>query len=218
MGEKAIILFVRNPILGEVKTRLAATIGKENALEIYKKLLDHTRSITTDLPCDKFVFYADYINEQDIWKNEIYNKRIQDGEDLGERMTGAFQSLLGSGYKEVLIIGSDCYELSQQHLEEAFEMLQRTDVVIGPATDGGYYLLGLKEPTPELFTDMAWSKAGVFSETLSRLQNLNRNYLLLPVRNDIDEVEDLQEGWRLAESPVSALSREPASRLKGLGP
>lgn len=218
MEKKAIILFVRNPVLGEVKTRLAATIGKENALEIYKKLLEHTRSITAHLPCDKFVFYADYINEQDLWKNEIYKKRIQDGEDLGERMTRAFQSLLGSGYKEVLIIGSDCYELSQQHLEEAFEMLQRTDVVLGPATDGGYYLLGLKEPTPELFTDMAWSKAGVFNETINRLQNLNRSYLLLPVKNDIDEVEDLQEGWQLADLPNSALSREPISRLKGLEP
>jgi rSAM/selenodomain-associated transferase 1 len=203
MKKKAVILFTRNPVLGRVKTRLAATIGRANALEIYKKLLDHTRSITLDLPCDKYVFYEDEISYQDIWNNEVYQKRKQDGNGLGERMTNAFQSLFDNGYKEVLIIGSDCYELAQNHLEEAFEFLHAVDIVLGPASDGGYYLLGLKEPAPELFTDIAWSSSGVFSETINRLKELNRRYHLLQVRNDVDEEKDLPVGWRLNEGRLS---------------
>jgi uncharacterized protein len=191
MDKKAIILFVRNPVLGQVKTRLAASIGRNNALEIYKRLLEHTRLITANLACDKYVFYADGIMQQDIWDNEIYQKRIQEGADLGERMAQAFQSLFSSGYKEVLIIGSDCYELSQEHLEKAFETLHEVDIVLGPATDGGYYMLGLKEPAPAIFTNMTWSSSGVFSETINRLKKLNRRYRLMPVRNDVDEEKDL---------------------------
>ena len=201
MGKKAIILFVRNPVLGEVKTRLAATLGKENALEIYKKLLDHTHSITKNLECDKYVFYADRINQEDVWENEVFQKRIQEGQNLGARMNSAFHSLFSGGYKEVLIIGSDCYELTQGHLEEAFELLSEVDVILGPASDGGYYILGMKEPAPELFTDMAWSTAGVFAETVKRLQKLSRRYLLLPLRNDVDEERDLPAAWRMAGVP-----------------
>ena len=196
MEKKAIILFVRNPVLGEVKTRLAATVGKETALKIYEKLLWHTRTITKDLRCDKYVFYAGESNEQDIWKNDVYRKKIQQGTDLGERMNHAFNSLFALGYEQVMIIGSDCYELAQADLEEAFDLLGRTEILIGPAKDGGYYLLGMHAPTPELFLGITWSIPDVFSETIIRMKRLGRRYLLLPIRNDIDEEEDLPQEWR----------------------
>lgn len=191
MDKKAIIIFVRNPVLGEIKTRLAATIGKEKTLAVYKRLLEHTRSITKELPCDKYIFYADKVTGNDIWDNDIYHKTIQWGLDLGQRMFNAFQSLFDRGYEKILIIGSDCYELSQKDLEDAFEKLHEEKILLGPASDGGYYLLGLTEPVSEIFTDIAWSGANVLSETTHRLRRLQHRYVLLPVLNDIDEEKDL---------------------------
>src|SRR5450432_3229162 len=103
----ALIIFVKNPVLGKVKTRLADALGEENALLIYQKLLQHTFLITTNISADKYVFYMEYINHNDLWKNELYKKELQAGNDLGERMKNAFELLFQKAYKEVVIIGSD---------------------------------------------------------------------------------------------------------------
>ena len=95
--KQALIIFVRNPVLGKVKTRLAKTIGNERALSIYKELLQHTHDITQTQPCDKYIFYADGITENDIWENNIYKKWIQNGQDLGARMQAAFELLFNKG-------------------------------------------------------------------------------------------------------------------------
>ena len=91
--KKALIIFVRNPELGKVKTRLAKSVGDEKALEIYKDLLRHTHEITLDVACDKFIFYADAINTTDIWENNLFNKELQIGNDLGQKMNNAFLKL-----------------------------------------------------------------------------------------------------------------------------
>ena len=147
MVENALIIFTRNPELGKCKTRLAKSIGDENALEIYKFLLQHTANVAKEVTADKFVFYSENIIENDIWETSVFNKELQNGLDLGERMQNAFSLLFSKGYKKVLIIGSDLYDLEANLVNNAYKNLNEHDVVIGPAEDGGYYLLGMKKYT-----------------------------------------------------------------------
>jgi hypothetical protein len=193
MNKPALIIFVRNPESGKVKTRLAKTIGHEKALRVYERLLEHTRDITKSLSCDKFLFYADYLTEIDDWDKNIYCKKLQEGEDLGQKMSGAFSVLFDQGYNRIIIIGSDCFELDEKKLAEAFEVMGPAEVIIGPATDGGYYLLGLQKMIPEIFENIAWSSSQVLKETVAVLKTLNVRYSLLPELNDIDEEADLTD-------------------------
>jgi len=188
---EALIIFSKNPKAGKVKTRLAATIGNEAALTVYHQLLAHTVSIATPLPVDKFVFYSDHVIEQDIWDNSRFFKEAQKGNDLGERMQHAFQSVFQKGYGKIVIIGTDCLELTTEILVDAFSTLQLKDVVIGPAHDGGYYLLGVKELNSTLFENMSWSTDKVQKETMAKCDNLHLEYFLLPMLRDIDKEEDL---------------------------
>lgn len=191
------IIFVRNPVPGKVKTRLARNIGEEKALRIYRHLLDHTHRITLDLACDKFVFYADVLNENDLWENDRYHKKLQTGDDLGCRMLDAFSSLFLSGYQKLIIIGSDCLELTTGIIERGFLQLEKQDVVIGPCPDGGYYLLGMKQNTPALFEGKTWSTPSVLADTIADCRERSLTYSLLPLLNDIDEEKDIPESLAL---------------------
>jgi rSAM/selenodomain-associated transferase 1 len=188
-----LILFVRNPILGQVKTRIAKTLGDESALRIYRHLLDYTHSITLGLDCDKFVFYADVITEHDLWETHQYHKRLQSGADLGQRMQRAFDALFQAGYGKVIIVGSDCLELTADIIEKGFLQLETNDVVVGPSTDGGYYLLGVKKLLPVLFQGKTWSTGSVLSDTLADCRRQLLSYCLLPQLSDIDEEKDVPE-------------------------
>ena len=189
--QNAIIIFIRNPELGKVKTRLAATIGNEKTLEIYKQLLQHTYEVVDEIYADKFVFYTDAVNENDIWND--YYKLVQADGALGQRMQHAFEFVFKLGYNNVCIIGSDCYDLNIDILRQAFTALKTNDVAIGPANDGGYYLLGLKEMKPALFLNKNWSTETVFTDTVLDCQNDKISYTTLPVLIDIDELSDLKQ-------------------------
>lgn len=191
MNKNALVILVKNPTLGAVKTRLAAEIGDEEALLVYKALLKYTRFITQDIQCSRLLFYSDYIDSNDGWQNETYIKFLQKGNDFGERMCNAFQVAL-SQHISAVIIGSDCFELTSEIIEYAFIKLEEYDVVIGPAKDGGYYLMGLKEIYPELFLDKNWSTSSVLSDTLTDLNHLGLSVFFLPVLSDIDNLEDLK--------------------------
>ena len=110
MTDQLLIIFVKNPQLGKVKTRLAATIGDHRALEVYVKLLKHTVAITRELEVDKVVFYSEFIDKNDLWHNSVFLKQLQSAEDLGLKMMAAFDWGFQSGYQEICIIGSDCLE------------------------------------------------------------------------------------------------------------
>ena len=187
-----LLIFVKNPELGKVKTRLASSIGVEAALEVYRNLLNHTRRITIKLECQKTVGYSQFVDDNDIWDNSIYDKELQIGHDLGEKMSGAFQNFFQNESSKVVIIGSDCSELTKEIIEESFIMLDDNDVVIGPAKDGGYYLLGMKKYYPQLFENKKWSTNSVLSSTIVDLENLEVDYHILQELSDIDRVEDLK--------------------------
>ncbi len=190
--KNTVLIFAKNLIYGEVKTRLAAIAGNDVAFKIYKELLQHTQEITENIIADKIVFYSNNIEENDIWNNELFKKQLQSGIDLGERMQNAFDYAFKNGYEQVLIIGTDCFELTSSIIEEAFLKLKIHDVVIGPAQDGGYYLLGMKKLYPLLFKNIAWSTHTVFEETIAACNQLSLNYYLLPQLNDVDEEKDLK--------------------------
>ncbi len=189
--KNALIIFIKNPALGKVKTRLAKTVGNENALEIYLELSRITRDSTSILKnIQPYVFYSDFIDKNDDWANEIFKKRVQSGEDLGDRMSNAFHEILEQ-HQHVCIIGSDCPTLSVDILNQSFDLLQNHDFVVGPSTDGGYYLLGISSEKYEfLFKNMEWSTENVLSETLQRIAENEKTVALLPALTDVDEERD----------------------------
>ncbi|PJC07249.1 MAG: glycosyltransferase [Flavobacteriaceae bacterium CG_4_9_14_0_8_um_filter_34_30] len=190
-SKKALIIFTRNPELGKCKTRLAKIIGDANALNIYKILLMHTVKITKKLKADKFVFYSDTICKEDIWNCEVFRKKVQHGEDLGQRMANAFQEIFKLGYKEIIIIGSDILDLYEEDLQEAFKALETFEYVLGPSEDGGYYLLGMNHFNENLFKNKTWGTDTVLRDTLIDLKN--EHLQLLEERNDIDVYDDIKD-------------------------
>jgi len=188
-NNRALLLFVRNPEKGKVKTRLAQDLGDDQALEIYLELLDITRAVAVAVPAERFLFYSNFIPNSDDWPEAFFQKHLQADGDLGARMEAAFRQAL-SAHQKAVIIGSDCPELNPAILERAFALLDDCDAVLGPANDGGYYLLGLKIVTPAIFRKMAWSTEFVLAETLARLDDAGMRYALLPELSDIDLAAD----------------------------
>ncbi len=185
-----LLIFTRNPELGKCKTRLASKIGDEAALDIYRFLLDHTVSATKNLNADKWVLYSEKIWENDIWDEESYRKKLQKGDDLGIRMASAFEEGFNLGFEKIIVIGSDLYDLSEQDLENAFKKLEDHDFVIGPAEDGGYYLLGMTTFTNTPFQNKEWGSETVLTDTLKDLNG--ENLVQLSVKNDVDHYEDIK--------------------------
>jgi hypothetical protein len=197
MNADALLIMVRNPVAGQVKKRLAATLGPEKALAIYQSLLDHTRQVALQTQADRCVFYSEFIEAHDEWDERFFSKRIQTGEDLGQRMCQALSSLQVQ-YRKMVLIGSDIPGLSPGLLADAFARLAEADVVIGPATDGGYYLIGMRECEPAMFDRIAWSTSEVLEQTLARIGQLGKSVALLPPLPDIDvEADWVQHGWDL---------------------
>ena len=188
--KNALIIFVRKPELGKVKTRLAADIGDENAMKVYNDLLTHTCVITKGLPLDKYAFYSEKVTGEDLWNKNGFYRKIQNGNNLGEKMENAFKVLFNESYEKLIIIGSDCFELDASLISKAFEQLDNYDVVIGPANDGGYYLLGMKKIHPFLFRNKKWSTDSVFSDTLQDIKEHTLSCFRLPVLTDVDTEED----------------------------
>ncbi len=190
MSKNLLLIFTRNPELGKAKTRLAKSVGNETALEIYKFLLNKTKEVTQNLSCDKAVYYSVKIRKNDMWDVNNYQKHQQKGDDLGIRMKNAFQNSFTTGYEKVMIVGSDLYDLTPNHINDAFSKLETNDVVIGPAKDGGYYLLAMKVLQPNIFENKDWGTSSVRKDTLKNLQKVSVH--LLDELNDVDVIEDIE--------------------------
>lgn len=192
-SENLLIVFVKNLIPGKVKTRLAKDIGIDGALDVYKYLVEHTYETTKDLEYSKAIFYSQYVEIEDVWDTDEYKLFVQKGAELGDRMYHAFEHAFNNKFKKAVIIGTDCFELKPKHIEEAFEKLDDHDVVIGPATDGGYYLIGMNKLYPQLFHDKKYSHENVFKDVLTEIGEMNAKFHLLPELNDIDTFQDLKD-------------------------
>ena len=148
--------------------------------------------ITKGIDADKHVYYSDFVEADDLWDDENFVRTLQKGASLGSKMCTAFEEAFAA-YKQVIIIGSDCYDISTKTIEDAFNMLNSHDVVVGPATDGGYYLLGTKQFLPQLFEGKKYSTAHVLKELLIEIRQHKLSLFQLPTLNDIDTFEDLKK-------------------------
>jgi rSAM/selenodomain-associated transferase 1 len=190
-----VLIFARVPVLGCVKSRLAAGVGQPAALAVYRELLAITDAAVVAAAVPATVWLAGTAGsepsatETSEWS--AHAVRCQPEGELGERMTTAFAAAFAAGAGRVAIIGTDCPGLRASHLTQAFEALATAEVVLGPATDGGYYLLGLRQPQPELFENKAWSTASVLADTLADAQRLGLRVVLLPELRDVDDATDL---------------------------
>lgn len=193
MSHKRIIVFVKNTIPGKVKTRLAKTIGDEEALKVYLQLLNITKKEVLGLNIEREVWYAWEIGKDDIWDENHFNKRVQQDGNLGEKMNNAFRQSFEEGMNKVVLIGSDCPTLTSSILEEAFQKLDESDVVFGPSKDGGYYLIGMSSYYPEVLDNIAWSTEKVMDQTEEKAKQNNIKLSKLVTLNDIDNELDWNE-------------------------
>lgn len=196
-----LLVFAREPVLGRVKTRLAADIGQEAALAVYRELLGITATAVTAMQVPATVWLAeapvpaaDPALPRPEWPDLPWQVQPP-AESLGERMAQAFATAFAAGTTRAVIIGTDCPGLTPELLRKAFEQLATHDVVVGPADDGGYYLLGLRELQPDLFANKNWSTATVLPDTLADAARLGLSVAQLPVLHDVDSGRDL-ETWR----------------------
>jgi len=191
MSKNLIIVFAKNNILGTVKTRLAATIGDQMALEVYNELLRITENSTKEIPnTEVHIYFSNSINLE-IWPKS--KKFLQKGADLGERMQQAFTASFDQGYQKVIGIGSDLPDISKEIIVEAFKRLTQNDAVFGPSMDGGYYLLGMTQMIPEIFENKPWSTEELLDLTLNELLQKKTSTSLLQTLNDIDTISDFEK-------------------------
>jgi uncharacterized protein len=191
MDNNALIIFAKNPVKGRVKTRLAKFIGNTEALRYYKSLLQFTSEQTKNLYCRKFLFLTDNI-DTGLFDSSC-TCLLQQGSDLGERMKSAFAYVFSMGFNKVCIIGTDAPGLDSETISKAFKMLGDNDYVIGPSKDGGYYLLGMKAASDELFENISWSTDEVLNQTIAKINPAGKKYYLLEELCDVDTIEDFIE-------------------------
>lgn len=192
MINKSLIIFVRRPELGKVKTRIAASVGPVKALAIYKELLLYTRKVAESCDVQRQLFYTNEIDTNDQWSSQLFQKHVQSTGDLGQKMHQAFEQCFLTS-DQVVIIGSDCASLTKEIVEQAFTALEQHDVAIGPTFDGGYYLLGMNSPRAELFENIKWSTEAVFEQTIENIKKSGLTYAVLTKLSDIDYIEDWEE-------------------------
>jgi len=193
--KKGLIVFAREPIPGAVKTRLAAEIGDHAAAKIYEAMLQNVLKTVRQLSDVESVVFWDCEEESLPLLAERYRccARRQSPGNLGQRMQAAFEEMFANGCELCCIIGSDAPDLPLSYIQEAYRLLatQQTDIVFGPSRDGGYYLLGLRQVWPQLFTDIPWSSTDVLERSLTTARDSGLTASLLPEWQDIDTLEDL---------------------------
>lgn len=192
--ERILGLFAKYWVAGEVKTRLAETQGQVFAAQLYQRMLAAgLEELGTVLAKRQLLFApADRHSEFNAIAGATWQTRPQADGGLTERLEDFFSFAMDSGCAQVIAVGSDCPELTSHHVEMAFDDLNEVDAVLGPATDGGYYLIGLTRPVPNLFRDMPWSTSIVLKETLERLRRAGCRCRLLPQLDDLDDAQSLQ--------------------------
>jgi rSAM/selenodomain-associated transferase 1 len=193
-GKKIYGVVIKFPVPGTVKTRLAKDIGEAAAATIYRQLAEGVlrRTRPKRREYDRIIFYSP-ADMRDRFGEWIPGERFrpQRGGDVGEVMSNAFNEMFEDGAAKAVLTGTDIPGLHRGIIGQAFSELDGSDVVIGPAEDGGYYLIGMKLPWPELFCGISWGTAKVLRETLSRIKELNLTFSILTLLSDLDRVEDL---------------------------
>ena len=182
-------IFAKPPLPGIVKTRLIADIGAEKAARVYRYCLEYTLAVARQSGLDYQVFLTEE-SDDPLFQGEDYS--LQKGADLGARMYHAFQQLLDRGSDGALIIGTDCLDLTSMHLQAAAQSLSDHELVLLPAIDGGYALIGCTGIDPALFDSLRWSSDQVYRQTAANARKLNYRVRSLESVRDIDTLQDLE--------------------------
>ncbi|MBN1278403.1 MAG: TIGR04282 family arsenosugar biosynthesis glycosyltransferase [Chlorobiaceae bacterium] len=198
---RLLAVLTRNPVSGKVKTRLAAAIGNDAALMVYETLREYTAEVTNACNAGKAIFYSDEIPKKDAFLHNGTLTFMQVGEDFGARMHHTFATGFSLGFRQVVLIGTDCPDINAGIIDRAFSVLENNDAVLGPAKDGGFYLIGLTQDLPKLFADRTWSHEHVLQETIDILNAQRIAFELLPELQDIDTFDDLKRSrlWHTKE-------------------
>ena len=208
---RRVALFARPPEAGRVKTRLAPALTPALTLELYRAMLMDALEAGTGVAAERLVWWASAPERgldpglQAILERGTWRERLQVGGDLGARLAHAFADPPAAPGDRTVIMGADCPELDGAALEAALGELERSDAVLGPTTDGGYYLVGLRRPAPELFRDIAWGEGDVLNQTLERAERAGFSVTLLGKLDDVDRPEDL----------VGCVARELGREVRG---
>jgi len=211
-----LIILARNPVQGDVKKRLARDTGSSEALRIYRLLLQHTAQVAEGCGYDYEVFYSSHIPEREPMFAGAKSVLLQKGNDLGERIGHAFETGFSQGYSHIVLIGSDCPDLDATHIKKAFAALEQNDAVLGPAQDGGFYLVGLNNSHPELFRDRTWSHEEVLKETIGRMDSQEIICSLLEPLQDIDTFDDLRQSRLWAPISIIIPTYNEESRIAAM--
>jgi uncharacterized protein len=195
----ALIYFVKYPEPGKVKTRLAKHIGANEAARVYRRLVEINFRILSVLPRSSVQIIIAFdpierVSEFRSWLSGPYEYAPQEGNDLGERLWNAFQFAFGAGFKSVMALGSDTLGLDSELILKGFEALEFYDITIGPAYDGGYYLIGMGAEHPSIFNNIPWSSPRVLEATLEKLNESQQSYYLLKKLDDLDEAKNIKGG------------------------
>ena len=182
------MVFIKDSSKYPVKTRLKTSIGKNKSIWVYNQILKKTVLVLKNIKSDIAVFHYNSIISKNPFKNFSKWNKIQIGKNLGEKISNAFNWGFEKGYKKIIIIGSDLWDLNEEIINKGFLELNKNKVVIGPSIDGGYYLLGLNQKMPKIFEGIKWGTQSVLAETLKLLEH---EPYILPELNDIDTFEDL---------------------------
>ncbi len=199
-SDSRILLFARAPEHGKVKTRLARAIGNDDALALYRRFTADLVAMLTPLPFDLSIFFHPAKGQKMVkdWLGDANRLYAQKGQDLGERMANAFRQAFAEGAQQALLLGTDIPDLPARFILEGFEQLHRNDAVIGPAADGGYFLIGFQRQAfhPGWFTQIDWGSVNVLQTQIKKITQDHKSVYRLPQWPDIDEIDDLREFWR----------------------
>ncbi len=202
MNTECLIVFTRYPEPGKTKTRLIPALGEEGATNLHRQMAEHTlaniRELQNFRPLSIEVHFVG--GNSDLMQNWlgsgiVYRTQVEG--DLGWRMMSALQTAFNSGMQSVVIIGTDCPDLTAKIIEQAFDQLSSYDLVLGPATDGGYYLIGLRRLVPELFKEINWGTSEVLRKTVAIAVSLDLEVAYLPPLSDVDRPEDIPKSFEV---------------------
>jgi uncharacterized protein len=196
LHQRTILLFVKNPEPGRVKTRLAAGVGNRFAAEIYRAFVEDVLAacLEAGVPVTVMVSPREAVEEVRLWLGSAHRYEAQAGDDLGERMSDAFRRVFDAGFGEAILVGSDIPDLRPEVLAEGFGALSVNHAVIAPAKDGGYYAVGFRSDgfQPAVFQGVEWSTDSVFTRTCNLMEQSRIQYHVLPMGEDVDTYQDLQ--------------------------
>ncbi len=216
MKKELLVIFAREPVPGLVKTRLAQNVGFAAAAALYDQMMRHVARSVISRHYDIVLCKTPESGSgcfEDILPGVVV--RDQPEGDVGEKMSGVFRSEFARGYGKICLIGTDCPGISSSDILRTFELLGKSELVLGPSRDGGYYLIGLSVFRPELFAGIAWGTDGVLSGTLGIARSLGIGYGCLAVRADIDEMAGIER--YISENPGTELSSAFAKILNETG-